>query len=305
MDKRIVFDKLHGGELLHCKVYRAFAERESNAKSRCILEKLSSLESQHASLWAKISANASPKRNHSFAVIFYVALRQLLGLSLTIKLIEHKETQLYRQLAEIIKGKGCTQAELRVIRHVRSLEVEEEATLEDKLTEFSPILTNIRDITFGMNDGLVEIVAVVVGLGAALQNSLLVSIAGLIVAVSGALSMAGGAYISNVYEREVHAIQHKSAAQPVKSAAYVGFAYILAAMVPLSPFAAGYVGSFAILLAIFATAVVLAIVAAVIAVITDSHVRLRVISTLLITLGIAALTILLGYYVRQQFGISL
>ncbi len=308
MERKWYFEALYRKELLHMGVYGRLMEHEGNPTLKGILGRLSRLESRHASLWHSLVGRTAvePRSIAEVArVALYRAFRLVFGLSMTIKLIEYKEAQLYRKLDAAIVRSGCTPRERRIISRIRKSEERREDPLVNRIAEYSPILNNIRDVIFGMNDGLVEILAATVGISAALQSPLLVLAAGLIVAISGTLSMAGGAYLSTAYEKQLRAMEGKSFKTPTKSALYVGVSYIIGAIFPLLPFMVGYGGVLGIALSLAITAAVLTIVASTIAVITDVSIKRRVASTLLITFGIAALTILIGYFARVQFGISI
>jgi VIT1/CCC1 family predicted Fe2+/Mn2+ transporter len=305
-EKYVYLKKLYEGELLHRNVYRKFMEHERNPTLRDILGRLSKLESRHAELWGKLvkgNVRRHPGRE-SLLVMAYKCIRPLLGLPMTIKIIEYRESQIYRKLDKAEAKHEYTSKERSLIQGIRKIEEKRENPLVNKITEYSPILNNIRDVTFGMNDGLVEILAVTVGLGAALQQPFLVIIAGLIVAISGTLSMAGGAYLATIYEKEVRILQKRSFSKPARSALYVGFSYLVGAMFPLLPFMAGYSGVPAIALSLAITAVTLSVVASTIAIITNVSIKRRVVSTLAITFGIAAVTILLGYFARVKLELT-
>ena len=137
-----------------------------------------------------------------------------------------------------------------------------------------------------------------------MQTPILVLIGGIIIAVSGTLSMAGGAYISTEYESNVDGIKRKSKARPAGSALYVGIPYFIGALVPLIPFILGYSGIFAIFSSIVLTAIVLIIIASLIALITDTSIKRKIGMTLAISLGAAAATIILGYAARSLLKIS-
>lgn len=62
----------------------------------------------------------------------------------------------------------------------------------------------LRDVVFGLNDGLVSILALVAGVAGANPGPRVVLLAGLAGVVSGAASMAIGAYISAKSEREFY-----------------------------------------------------------------------------------------------------
>ncbi|MGD8564726.1 MAG: VIT1/CCC1 transporter family protein [Candidatus Bathyarchaeota archaeon] len=61
----------------------------------------------------------------------------------------------------------------------------------------------VRDIIFGANDGLVSILALVIGVYGAITESHPVLVAGIAGAVAGAISMGAGAYLSSKSEKEV------------------------------------------------------------------------------------------------------
>jgi VIT1/CCC1 family predicted Fe2+/Mn2+ transporter len=173
-----------------------------------------------------------------------------------------------------------------------------EAGIENEIIKHNNILSNIRDIIFGMNDGLVEVLAATVGFSAALQTQPgLVFFAGSIVAISGTLSMAGGAYISTEYETRLKKGVKRSGAG-LKSAFYCGLAYIIGAMFPILPFGIGFSGFEGIALSIAITAIVLSFTAALIAVFSRQSISQRITENLAVSLGAAAVTIALGLYAR-------
>jgi VIT1/CCC1 family predicted Fe2+/Mn2+ transporter len=63
--------------------------------------------------------------------------------------------------------------------------------------------SSIRDIIFGMNDGLLSMFSLVTGVAGGTTNNSVVILAGLAGAVAGAISMAAGAYVSTKAEKEV------------------------------------------------------------------------------------------------------
>lgn len=65
------------------------------------------------------------------------------------------------------------------------------------------IISHVREIVFGMNDGLVEVLAAVAGLVGIYKSNLVAALAGLIVGISGTLSMAVGAYLSSRSQKDV------------------------------------------------------------------------------------------------------
>ncbi len=101
---------------------------------------------------------------------------------------------------------------------------------------------SIREVVFGVEDGTVQNVALVVGMvGASLSNRVVVIAAALNVA-SGVLSMAMGTYLSSKAERDV-AVAHDrpdtTSHVPVRDAGVMAAAYAVGGLIPLLPFAVG------------------------------------------------------------------
>ena len=148
--------------------------------------------------------------------------------------MEYSEVLLEKRLGGKSSGFNFTKKEGDTIKQVESSEMKAENVIKESLLEHSPMLNNIRSIIFGMNDGLVEILGAVAGFAAALQQPILIIVAGFIVAISGTLSMTGGAYLSVDYEKSVY--KKKKTDSSKAAAFYTGIAYIIGALVPLLPF---------------------------------------------------------------------
>jgi VIT1/CCC1 family predicted Fe2+/Mn2+ transporter len=296
MDRRTALLMMYRKELLHRDSFAAFAKREGNQKIRRLLSELAEEEVGHSQTYLD-EVKGRQARGYSTADFYILLLsRRILGLGLTMKIMEREEHQLEDKVER--QGKGLKLPRIDETR---------ENALKSEILGYNRVLGNIRDIFFGMSDGLVEILAAVSGIGAALQQPLLVIIAGLIVAVSGTLSMAGGAYLSTDYENIVGTSRSGkySTRSPSKSAAYVGVAYILGSLFPLLPFAAGMSGTLAIATAILLTGIVLSVTATLLSIVSDTPILKRVSKTLLITLGIVAVTITLGLFARYYLHVSI
>lgn len=64
-------------------------------------------------------------------------------------------------------------------------------------------LSQVREVVFGAQDGLISTVGFVAGVHGATANNRLVLLAGIVQMIAGAFSMAAGAYLSTKAEREV------------------------------------------------------------------------------------------------------
>jgi VIT1/CCC1 family predicted Fe2+/Mn2+ transporter len=304
-DKDDYLFELYKMERMHHMIFSDLSKKEKNKELKLILENLSKTEEKHAQLWGKvIKIDKEPVPRHVSKLFVYAILfiRYFLGLILAVKFMEYFENQLEARLKKAERTEGLSKRERAIVRKIIADELEHEKPLKDKLLEYNSVLKNIRDIIFGMNDGLVEVLAAVSGLGAALQNPILTLLGGVIIAVSGTLSMSGGAYLSTTYEKHIRKGDSKDARL---SAFYVGFAYIIGSIFPLLPFGLGFYGYYGILLAIISSSIALSVVAGIIAIISNVSIKKNIARTIIISIGSALITMLLGSYARAFLKISI
>jgi VIT1/CCC1 family predicted Fe2+/Mn2+ transporter len=300
MDANGIVFELYKKELGHCSTFRALAYGERNPEIKRLMLQLADEEWKHAKEWFDVlgrKRDIYKDRGETRAMRSILALRRIIGLELAIKFMEHSEKLLEQRLAPYASP---------AVRKVLGSEGNENR-YKTMILEYSNVLGNIRDVVFGMNDGLVEILAATAGIGAAIQQPLLVLTAGLIVAISGTLSMGGGAYLATEYGS---AVEKKKKADyiggsPKTSAFYVAVSYIIGALFPLAPFVAGMSGYTAIAASVILTAIVLVFSSTIISIVSDTSATERAAKTLAITLGIAAITIIIGFYARHYLHLSI
>jgi predicted membrane protein (TIGR00267 family) len=78
-------------------------------------------------------------------------------------------------------------------------------------------LTRIREVVFGMQDGLVSTVAVASSVMAATSHRPIVFVAGLTSALAGMISMGSGSYLSSKAEKELHASEIEKEARELET----------------------------------------------------------------------------------------
>jgi predicted membrane protein (TIGR00267 family) len=97
---------------------------------------------------------------------------------------------------------------------------------------------SLREIIFGMEDGLVSTLGVVTGIASGTENSKVVILSGVILVLVEALSMAAGTYLSNKAEVDQEALEnfHDGHIHPILGALVMGITYIFGGAVPLAPY---------------------------------------------------------------------
>jgi len=104
----------------------------------------------------------------------------------------------------------------------------------------------LREIIFGLEDGIVSTLGVLVGIAVGTSNKQFVILSGLVVIFVESLSMAAGTYLSNKSEMELHlssdkkhplfSLFHRHSSLPIKESFYMGISYVLGGLVSLSSF---------------------------------------------------------------------
>jgi VIT1/CCC1 family predicted Fe2+/Mn2+ transporter len=126
-----------------------------------------------------------------------------------------------------------------------------------RLTSNSLAAGSIRELVFGVEDGVVQNMTLVAGMvGAQLSRNVIV-LAASVNAIAGVLSMSMGTYLSSKAELDVAAAAATAPPgehNPKRDAVVMAAAYAIGALVPLLPFIAGLGGGgFALLTAMLLT----------------------------------------------------
>ncbi|KKR93955.1 MAG: hypothetical protein UU41_C0016G0002 [Candidatus Roizmanbacteria bacterium GW2011_GWA1_41_13] len=178
--------------------------------------------------------------------------------------------------------------------------ISDEEEHEEKLLQLinEERLSYVGSIVLGLNDALVELTGALAGLTLALQNARLVAVAGLITGIAASLSMAASEYLS------VKSEQTQNDKSPLKSAIYTGITYITTVTILILPyflmpqlFAALAVSlTCALLIILFFTFYA--------SIAQDVPFWRRFLEMAGISLGVATLTFIIGYVVRNVLHIT-
>jgi len=97
----------------------------------------------------------------------------------------------------------------------------------------------LRDIILGGQDGLVNVLGIVLGVGTATQNAKLILLTGLVATAAESVSMAAVAYTSSKAEKEFDKSvrdKHGKTLRPLNEAVVVGISSVIGSLIPLIPF---------------------------------------------------------------------
>jgi len=278
-------------EITEYHIYERLAGIIKSPENQEILEQIADDELKHYNLWKEYTQQeVKPRR---LAIFFYTVIARILGYTFAIKLMERGEEDaqaLYMQL----KGKVSGDMRKDVDSFIKEENTHEEALIE-MLDEES--LRYTGSVVLGLNDALVELTGALAGLTLALQNTQLIALSGLITGIAAALSMATSEYLSTRSE--------ETDKDPIKASLYTGIAYIITVAVLILPYL--IFDNYYLCLALVLSAAVLIIAAFnyYISVAKDTPFRRRFLEMAALSLGVAAVSFILGYFIRTALGVEI
>jgi VIT1/CCC1 family predicted Fe2+/Mn2+ transporter len=176
--------------------------------------------------------------------------------------------------------------------------VEDEDKHEEKLIAMlkEKKLDYVGSIVLGLNDALVELTGALAGLTLAFQNTRLIAIAGFITGIAASFSMAASEYLSKKADEE--------SSNALTSAVYTGLAYIVTVIILILPYL--IIDNYFICLGLTLVFAILIILGFnyYIAIAKDLNFKKRFIEMAALSLGVAAFTFGISYFVRMFFGVE-
>ncbi|MDD5194772.1 MAG: VIT1/CCC1 transporter family protein [Candidatus Omnitrophica bacterium] len=266
-------------EITEYFIYLKLASIEKNAKNREVLKNVASDERKHYDM-LKIYTKEDVAPDH-FKIWKYFIIARVLGLTFGLKLMEGGEEKAQEaygkmtsdvpEVADILKEEGAHEREL--------LEMIDEERLK-----------YIGSVVLGLNDALVELTGALAGLTFALANARIVATAGAITGIAASLSMAASEFLSTKSEGE--------GKSPIKASVYTGIAYVLTVTILILPYLLSDNLLISLSLMLVNAVIVIFAFTFYISVAKGLNFRKRFLEMVSISLGVAALSFLIGLGVR-------
>ncbi|MDD1659876.1 MAG: VIT1/CCC1 transporter family protein [Methanomicrobiales archaeon] len=273
-------------EITEHAIYSGLARITAEPRNRQVLEQTAAVEYQHYEYWKRLTGKEiAPNR---LRVTFFLLVCRILGITFGIKQLERGERriqQVYRDLS----------ARIPDLERILQDEKEHERELIGLINEER--LRYTGSVVLGLNDALVELTGALAGFTFALQNPQIIAVAGLITGIAAAFSMAAAEYLSTKSEADGR--------DPFRAAMYTGITYLITVIALISPFLvlANVYLSLAITLA--TALLVILFFSYYISVARDLPFRKRFFEMAGISLGVAALSFLMGVLVRIFLGVNI
>jgi len=272
-------------EITEYHIYRRIAATLPNEDNRQIMEQIAEGELGHYQEWKKYTGqDVGP---HWGEIWFYTFISRLFGFTFGLKLMEQGEESAQVYYAEIAK----------VIPDAARIHADEEAH-EDKLLDMldEEHLRYAGSVVLGLNDALVELTGALAGLTLALQNVQLIALSGLITGIAASLSMAASEYLSTRSEA--------TGKHPVRAAVYTGIAYIITVALLILPYLLLHNEYLCLAISLATAVAIIAVFNYYITVAKGENFRRRFIEMAGLSLGVAALSFVIGYFIRIWLGVE-
>lgn len=264
-------------------IYTKLSGSTKNIHNKRVLARISRDELKHYNFFKGLTNEEV--RPSKLKIWKYYLISRLLGTTFGIKLMENGEEN-----AQLAYGKLKLPGARKIIRDEDKHESQLIAMIDEEKLNY------VSSIVLGLNDALVELTGALAGLTLALQNTRLIAMAGLITGVAASMSMAASEYLSTKAEPE--------GKDPVKASIYTGSAYVLTVLFLIIPFLLLPDMYAALGFTILNAIIVIFVFNFYISVVKDLSFKRRFLEMATISLGIAALTFVIGFMIRIFLGID-
>ncbi len=281
-----VLIKAQQNEITEYHIYTKLADTVKDEHNSEVLRKIGHDEKAHYEIWKKYTGvDVKPDR---WKIFKFYWIAKIFGLTFGIKLMENGEAEAqinYEALTDYVKDAKKIAADEDA--HEKQLI----ALIEEERLDY------VGSIVLGLNDALVELTGALAGFTFAMQNTRLIALAGLITGIAASFSMAASEFLSQRSEGEGDTA--------LKSAVYTGIAYVTTVILLILPYL--LIDHFMICLGI-TLAIAICIIFFFnyyIAVAKDLDFKARFFEMAFISLGVSAITFLIGVLIRQFIQIEI
>ena len=274
-------------EVTEAEVYRRIARRTKDAGNRDTLLRIADEEAKHAAIWQRYTGEEM--RPQAGKVRRYALIALVFGFTFAVKLMEKGEAKAQISYEELAR-------EAPEALDIRADEEAHEQALLAMLDEER--LSYVGSMVLGMNDAMVEMTGTLAGLTLAMQNTRLIALSGLITGIAATLSMASSEFLSSKSEGRPDAL---------KSATYTGVAYLVTVALLILPYllfdASHYLWALGTMILIVLA--ILVVFNYYLSVAQDLSFKKRFGQMAGISLGVAALSFVIGILVKQFLGVDI
>lgn len=281
-----IYLRAQRNELTESIIYANMAKKVKDKHNQDVFKQISSEEKYHESIWHNYTGvEVKPEK---FRIFYYSLIIRFLGITFGTKLLENNESKAAKVYAKLPKdfkeGKYLVEAETKHEGELLNM-------LKDKALDY------LGSIVLGLNDALVELLGALAGFTLGLQNSKVIASVGIITGISAALSMAASEYLSTKTEGNTNV-------HPGTASVYTGLAYILTVILLILPYLLISNIYVSLLVMILIAVVIIAFFNFYISVVKSMPFKKRFLEMVSISLGVAAISFVIGLIINKAFNIN-
>jgi len=212
-------------EIVAEQLYHFMAGRHPDANKKETIIKIKKMERSHAAIWSDISL-----RTHgvSFQVSVLLKLEILLmkliyfviPFTIFVHYMEHNERNAILEYAELLELYATDERTRKQIINVIRQEIGHEWYMMEQVANKSTYVSKAKEAIHGMTAGIIETLALVIGLLAVHASSRIIGLTGLISTIAGAVAIVTISYLSakghhDLYEGRVRELSIKKDVHPM------------------------------------------------------------------------------------------
>jgi vacuolar iron transporter family protein len=277
--------KFQQTEITEHHIYKRLARKVTPLENAQIIEQIAEDELRHYNGWKKYTnQDVAPRW---LMVWFYYWVSVIFGFTFGIKLMERGEEAAQENYASVVPEIP------EAVRFQHEENVHEErliGMLDEERLQYA------GSVVLGLNDALVELTGALAGLTLALQNVKLIALSGLITGIAASMSMAASEYLSTRSE--------ETTKQPVRAAIYTGVAYIITVTLLVMPYLLFQNYILDLVITLTTAVIIIAVFNYYISVAKGESFRERFLEMAGLSLGVAAFSFVIGYFIRTWLGID-
>lgn len=272
-------------EITEYYVYRRLACKTKGKNSE-VLDRISKDELRHYNKWKEYTLTDVPPRK--LTALKFLIISRIFGLTFALKIMEGGEEKAGEAYDSIVDA-------VPEARDIMWEETEHEELLVGMIDEER--IGYIGSMVLGLNDALVELTGALAGLTFTLQNTKLIGAAGLITGIAASLSMSASEYLSQKSE--------KGSRSPIKASFYTGVAYILTVLLLVAPYFLFADYYLALGITVLDAVLVVLLFSYFVSVVKDLSFKKMFLEILAISLGVAAVSFVVGWIANQALHVEM
>lgn len=280
-----LMERYQSNEITEYAIYKKLAKITKSEKNSKILDEIAEDELRHYTQWKNLTGKDIAANR--LKIWFYVTMAKLFGLTFTLKLMEKGEDSAQTNYSQFI-------AKIEDIESIANDEGKHEQMLLELLDEER--LRYVGSIVLGLNDALVELSGSLAGLTLALGNSRVIALTGAIIGIAAALSMAASEFLSTKAE--------ESEKHPFKSSVYTGIAYIFTVGALILPYLIFKNPLISLASMLVIGILIIAFFNYYLSVALDKPFQRLFFEMVFVSLGVAGISFVIGYFVRTFLGVE-